>query len=116
MSYPRRRDKLEREIERQDCIKFAQHGGTPAGAPSCYGAPTFDEPLMGRKHKRHCNSCDNLLQEMCKQYSFFLKKLKRAKEIAYESTKETLALEYKVRAQGKFTSVKLERLKRRKKK
>lgn len=109
-----RQPNLERQLAMRDSIRFAQKGGTPKGAPSCYGAP--DVELKGRRNKRHCDSCDDLLQEMCKQYAHFLKRLTRSKEINYEEQKEVVDMEYEVRAQGKLTNVKLERLKRRRKK
>lgn len=105
---------LERQLAMRESIKFAQSGGTPKGAPACYGAP--DSKLVGRKNKRHCDNCDTLLQEMCKQYAHFLKRLTRGKEISYDEQKKAIALEYEIRAEGKLTNVKLERMKRRKKK
>lgn len=100
---------------RKASIKFAQLGGTPKGAPHCYGAPE-QESRIQRKLVQHCHSCDMLLQAMCNQFHHFLLRKVRARKIAWDKQKDIVKEEYKIRAEGKGTTAKFERMKRRKSK
>jgi len=111
MVYPRgKKDKIQKELERVELIEFAKKGGVPKNAPHCYGAFFQDKT---KRQNRHCNTCDEMLQEMCRIRGEQLREIFEENKIEYEKTKHVIEIEYALRAEGKLTSAQFERLKRR---
>lgn len=106
--YPRPKDKIQKEIERKELVDFAASGGTPKGAPMCYGTFFGDKT---KRQRRSCNTCDDTLNEMCRQFGQFLRRVVRANELALKDAEPWLLDQYKVLEEGHLTTVDLERKK-----
>jgi len=99
--------KWEDEEERKQNINFAKNGGTPKNAPHCYGH--IDLPGRTRRQIRSCNTCDNILRDMCREYGMFMQRTLEANQKEMEFQKDFILEQYEVKAQGKLSTPSLAR-------
>lgn len=105
------KDKFDRQSEQRELVAFARRGGTPKGAPHCYGGIRRDKT---KRQVRACRSCDENLRLMCDAYAEFLVEYKKQQEKEYKKQKAVVDQIYAIRSTGRKTSVGLERARRKK--